>query len=268
MKKYLFLILALLSPISVCAEDRINNVQGIVDAAGALKAGQAIAGGGGEAVSDIMRTITSQLISGNEFTKISNYAKDIEETYVNIESTTDGIKNATTAALAAAATTQDYTSLLEAESGSTEAVLLDVPQSSIDAGKTYVKEKFFVDIGALKEGDLETVKMQEAKDNRTQLYKDNALDVFAYSQAYLTAGKEDFETRLETIHNMQKNVTNEAAGIAVTTVALKNIIQETMLQVVLEQKQLKLEAIQNLQTQNIKLLPASSDEAKERCASK
>ena len=99
----------------------------------------------------------------------------------------------------------------------------------------------------------EDVEIEKIQNKRKKLVRDIVLDALTYSQLYKEKGKADFQSRLQAIKNAQNEVKTETEAIATTTMALKNILQETMLQITLEQKLLKLEAAKNLQVQDIQM---------------
>ncbi len=127
---------------------------------------------------------------------------------------------------------------------------LDKKQTSKQSAVNYIKQNFFY---SKTDQKSEEEKMSEVQEKRKKLLEDVVLDAMTYSQTYIQNGEKDFEERLRVIKDEQSKVNTETEAIATNTMALKNILQETMLQVALEQKLLKLEAAMNLRSQSISL---------------
>lgn len=240
---------------------------------------------GGIPVIDSVRMANSLMTNLNEFEKIMAYDKNIQEIFINIESTAEEGKNATRQALREMQVSQVYKDLVAGDTGGCTGTTggseqnndnkgtesgqnlderaqdakapqerLDKKQSSRDGGVNYVRENFFY-----KKPDqtnsqaVEDVEIEKIRNKRRKLIRDVVLDVLTYSQIYKEKGKADFQDRLQTVKTAQSKVKTETEAIATNTMALKNILQETMLQITLEQKHLKMEAVHNLLTQDIQL---------------
>ncbi len=236
-------------------------------------------------VQDNGRWATSLMTNLNEFEKIMAYDKNIQEIFINTESTAEEGKNATQEALGKMPVSQDFKELVAGETGESTgaatgsgqsnndedsagvqeliareletkapAQRLDKKQSSRRAGINYVKQNFFYQKPAQSNSQTaEDLEIEKIQNKRRKLIRDIILDALTYSQVYKEKGKADFQSRLQAVKNAQNEVKTETEAIATTTMALKNILQETMLQVTLEQKLFRLEAAQNLQVQNIQM---------------
>lgn len=234
-------------------------------------------------VQDNGRWATSLMTNLNEFEKIMAYDKNIQEIFINTESTAEEGKNATKEALAQMPVSEEFKKLVIGDTGDVVATAgkseqasdeqktpeaqmvsarkqetkapvqrMDTKQRSKRAAMNYIKQNFFYKPPAQNNtqgaADLEIEKIQS---KRRKLVRDVVLDALTYSQIYKEQGKADFDARLQAVKNAQNAVKTETEAIATNTMALKNILQETMLQVALEQKLFKLEAAKNLQMQGI-----------------
>lgn len=316
---------------------RTQNAQQFVNAATNYGNGLGISGAG-EVIQDNSRMASSLMINLNEFEKIQAYNQNIQEIYVNAESTAKEGKNATQEALDKMSVPQSYKGLVTGDTGdisgisqvsgemsglnensvaqtvmdaekktqeivqqSTDSIKqsentlnqtvasakektqevvqqsatqteqqqeedakeeqeqknkvsksnrLDKKQTSKQSAVNYIKQNFFY---SKTDQKSEEEKMSEVQEKRKKLLEDVVLDAMTYSQTYIQNGEKDFEERLQVIKDEQSKVNTETEAIATNTMALKNILQETMLQVALEQKLLKLEAAMNLRSQSISL---------------
>ncbi len=284
-------VTALILSQPVCAQ-RAQAITAVIKTAEGLKSGSFIGGmmGGGVPVKDSLREIQSNLINLNEFEKLKGIDFNIQEIYVNIESTAKQGVNATQQALRSLPTSSDYTQLLSGDTGNRgidDAFVEDIlakngpgsdattireeaadmddvryDKSFLDreSALDYVKKTFFVDMDAINAKGaqaLQTVQFEQTKKRRQLLLRDVTVDALTYSQLFKGNGKKDFEERLARIKEKQKAVKTETEGIATTTMALKSVLQEVMIQIVLEQKQLKLEAAKVLKMQEIPLAKKS-----------
>ena len=295
---FIFSMMLLVGAQTVSAQRTEDATMWVGAAAGAMAGGAA--GSGGSmivdkilelygldllSVQDNGRWATSLMTNLNEFEKIMAYDKNIQEIFINTESTAEEGKNATQEALSQMPVSQDFKELVAGETGESTATAssssgsndrgdtpdvqaliareqetkapeqrLDKKQSSRGAGINYVKQNFFYMKPAQSNSQVaEDVEIEKIQNKRKKLVRDIVLDALTYSQLYKEKGKADFQSRLQAIKNAQNEVKTETEAIATTTMALKNILQETMLQITLEQKLLKLEAAKNLQVQDIQM---------------
>ncbi len=299
-------------PVSVRAQ-RTENVESLVGMAAGAMGGGAALGAAAPLVEALLSKLginmitvrdddrwqINTLINLEAFEKVMAYDQNIQEIFVNTESTAEEGKNATQDALAQMPVSEDFKELVSGETGdgnfttggsdgasgsqgaSDSAVSqdgdpaktavekkleewnkntkapqrrLDVKQSSKSAGMVYVANNFFYKKPAQNASqEVEDMEMQRIQNKRKKLVRDIVLDALTYSQLFKNKGASDFENRMQTIQGVQRRVKTETESIATGTLALKNIVQELMLQVVLEQKLLRLEAAKNLNIQDIQM---------------
>ncbi len=295
----LTVVLSILSVKETAVAQRVEDATQWVGAAAGAMSGGAAGSGGSLVVDKILelygldllsvqdngRWASSLVTNLNEFEKILAYDKNIQEIYINTESTAEEGKNATKEALgkmpvsdefkelvtgetgngvattsqASSSSAQEEESNVSARSQETKAPMgrLDKKQSSRKSAINYVKENFFYKQNTNNNNQkIEDLEIEKIQNKRDKLVRDVILDALTYSQLYKANGKKDFEERLKAIKEAQNQAKTETEVIATNTMALKNVLQETMLQVALEQKLLKLEAAKNLMMQNVLIVEA------------
>lgn len=143
-----------------------------------------------------------------------------------------------------------------------------------DEAIKYVRDTFFITSAQ----QLTPAKAQELADKRSQLQKEVYAENYAYAQTVKTDGQEDFVKRMGQLAEENKpkeggkaaskekakeaGVASEAKAWAVNTLALRNVVQETMVRVVLEQRLLEQEAVQAMAPQEVVLIQDPTKPAK------
>ena len=138
----------------------------------------------------------------------------------------------------------------------------------------YVRSTFFIP----KAQQLTPAKAQELSNKRLQLQKEVYAENYAYAQTVKTDGQEDFVKRMGQLAEENKpkeggkpaskeeakeaGVASEAKAWAVNTLALRNVVQETMVRVVLEQRLLEQEAVNAMASQELVLMKDPTKKAK------
>ena len=148
-----------------------------------------------------------------------------------------------------------------------------------EEAQEYVKNTFFIE----SDQKITTARAESVNQKRLQLQKEVNAENYAYAQAVKTDGQEDFVKRMEQLAEENKpkespakgasegeakkpGVASEAKAWAVNTLALRNVVQETMVRVVLEQRLLEQEAVSTMCNQPLVLIkdPAETKKSKEK----
>ena len=135
-----------------------------------------------------------------------------------------------------------------------------------EAALQYIHDTFFV----AENRQLTPSTAHELSTLRTQMQKEVYAENYAYAQTVKTDGQEDFVKRMAQVAEENKpkqsgkdgsgekakeaGVASEAKAWAVNTLALRGVVQETMVRVVLEQRLLEQEAVSALASEELVLI--------------